>query len=272
VPTWDERELDYEFGGFEGEIVVTIIVVILGYATSLFWIGFTIFYKDHTVIVASTPSFSILILIGSLISYSSVFTFMPAFVSPETCLLKIWLLAIGYIFLFGALFVKTWRVVQILYNKSIEVIKIPNSHIWSLFLILLTIMVVLLSILSLMTDIDTRVLVKDEYRASENFLVCTTPGERYWVLFGLIVSYVIGISLFGLFLMIKLCFLRYKLWNESKTVLLPLQLSFLHLAPRHHPKCPYRRGTCIHGDRHIDHHRNIAHCECIILSESTLHV
>ena len=81
---------------------------------------------------ASSPLFMLLTLGGSIVLYSSVFTFLPNVVTDVTCALQPWFLTIGFtlLFVYGQfqrcsltnvdrpIFAKTWRIHQLWREKK----------------------------------------------------------------------------------------------------------------------------------------------------------
>jgi len=93
----------------------------------MFDIGFlawTVARRKDRVVRASQPEFLILICVGSLILVSSI---IPMGVDDEiatqkqassACMIKFWLLSVGFVLVQSALFAKTWRVNRIFHNPN----------------------------------------------------------------------------------------------------------------------------------------------------------
>jgi len=112
-------------------------------------------------------------------------------VTDFTCHLKVWLLGIGYIITFGgiflslsffffpihsilifyfeALFVKSWRICRLYYNKTVEIIRISDRKVWALIGFLLLIEIIPLIIFSAASGMEAEVKQPDIYRPSYNF-------------------------------------------------------------------------------------------------------
>ena len=65
-------------------------------------------HRQHTIIVAATPSFCLLINIGALLMLTSNY-FHTTVASDPHCAAQIWLLTMGFTLLFAPLFLKTFR-------------------------------------------------------------------------------------------------------------------------------------------------------------------
>jgi len=104
------------------ENVAKYTVLALTAATSLFALVLLILlvcYWKHPIIRYSSPTFCFIVLLGSLFGLASVPMF--AYQSAIICPLRIWLLGIAYCLIFGALWVKTWRIFRIFGNPKLKV-------------------------------------------------------------------------------------------------------------------------------------------------------
>eukprot|EP01128_Nolandella_sp_AFSM9_P003760 TRINITY_DN1648_c0_g1_i1.p1 TRINITY_DN1648_c0_g1~~TRINITY_DN1648_c0_g1_i1.p1 ORF type:complete len:621 (+),score=145.22 TRINITY_DN1648_c0_g1_i1:61-1923(+) len=104
------------------EIIVIIVNIIVSIIIAVFLAAMvaTIFNREHLVIRYSSPPFLVAILLGAIISLSSVYFWHRT--STVFCNLRVWLLCTGFILLFGSLYSKTWRVYKILNNKKLKVL------------------------------------------------------------------------------------------------------------------------------------------------------
>jgi len=106
APNWDEREFKQEFGKPIEIVLVAIVLVMI--VANICWAIFTIVNWKNPVILAASPSFLILVLLGSILLYLSVLTFLPNLINDALCKLRAWFLGIGFVGVFGACFAKSW--------------------------------------------------------------------------------------------------------------------------------------------------------------------
>jgi len=92
---------------WKGEDIAIATIAALFTVTSLGWLIFVLAFWKHEVVKAASPVFLVVTLIGSILLYLSVLTFIPVWVSDLTCNLKIWMISLGFTLMFGALFAKS---------------------------------------------------------------------------------------------------------------------------------------------------------------------
>ena len=85
-----------------------------------------IVYRAHPVMKASTPLFCVLMALGGLLMQSSVFA-TGLYVTTVCCQAQVWLLTVGFSMLFGALFMKTYRVWRI-FNAGKKLMKVAITN------------------------------------------------------------------------------------------------------------------------------------------------
>eukprot|EP01121_Diplochlamys_sp_Union-15-3_P015635 TRINITY_DN5213_c0_g1_i2.p1 TRINITY_DN5213_c0_g1~~TRINITY_DN5213_c0_g1_i2.p1 ORF type:complete len:406 (+),score=48.55 TRINITY_DN5213_c0_g1_i2:863-2080(+) len=215
MPTWKERVFDNSYGS-TAEIVVTVIVLFF-ILLSMAFIVFTVVKWNHPVIRAASPSFLIVVLVGSFFAYASVFTFMPSLVTSFSCNLKVWLFGIGFVLMFGALFAKSYRVHVLINNRNLKVIHIPDSHIWAIIFVLLTIELVLLAIFTGVSRIDAVLRKTDIFRRSTWKYSCEV-SVRYWIVLGILIGVNLLLGIMGAYLAIQMRKIKFKVFNESKII------------------------------------------------------
>jgi len=122
--------------------VLTIISLLAVFAA----FGFTFYFKLHPVMVAASTVFLMIILVGFILILVSGFL-EYVYPSAGLCMARVWLLAVGFIFSYGAMLAKNWRVYQIFRVKNLRRIKpIPTSKLIyrSSFLLIITLAVLVL--------------------------------------------------------------------------------------------------------------------------------
>ncbi|RXM35656.1 hypothetical protein EOD39_3960 [Acipenser ruthenus] len=101
-------------------------VTILGMFMAGAFLFFNIKNRNHKLIKMSSPYMNNLIILGGMLSYTSIFLFGldGSFVSDKVfetlCTVRTWILTVGYTTAFGAMFAKTWRVHAIFKNVKMK--------------------------------------------------------------------------------------------------------------------------------------------------------
>ena len=79
---------------------------------------------------------------------------------------------------FEALFVKSWRICRLYYNKTVEIIRISDRKIWVLIGLLVLIELLFLIIFSSVSDVEAEVEQPELYRPSYNFTGKSKSNHR----------------------------------------------------------------------------------------------
>lgn len=90
--------------------------------TSIFWMIWTLRYRDKVVVKASQPIFLFQICVGTLIITSAIIPMsMQEPISKRgldiACMATPWLISMGFVTTFSALFTKTWRLNKLFRNS-----------------------------------------------------------------------------------------------------------------------------------------------------------
>jgi len=179
-------------------IIVTLIVFIL-----------VIKYRSALVIRRSSPLFLYFMLLGILISFSTVLTFigMP---TNLTCTIRPLILVLAFGLSFLALFVKTFRI-KVIFDKSD--IKVQDKH---LLLYSGATLLLELIIVGIWTFIDKMQPTIINYGPNKHYYTCSNRGSGIYFQWALIIINAI-ILLYGCYLAIKVRNV-YSDYNESKVI------------------------------------------------------
>jgi hypothetical protein len=215
-PTFDERIFTPEYISETSEIVLAPIVGFL-IVISIILIVFTLVNRHHPFILAASPLFLCTILVGSIMLYSSFFMWVLTAYNTAMCHLRFWLLGIGFITLFGALFAKTWRVMRIFTTSNLTVFHITNLQLILILAILVGTEAVLLAIWSGLSNPKSIIKVNDSLRPAKNQLVCS-KGKSSNVMLGILVAYNLMVVLYGIYMTIRIWRIPMKQYNESRAI------------------------------------------------------
>eukprot|EP01121_Diplochlamys_sp_Union-15-3_P013982 TRINITY_DN4418_c0_g3_i2.p1 TRINITY_DN4418_c0_g3~~TRINITY_DN4418_c0_g3_i2.p1 ORF type:complete len:409 (+),score=36.95 TRINITY_DN4418_c0_g3_i2:52-1227(+) len=167
------------------------------------------------------PLFCQLILLGSLVCYASVFVLIP---EPNTvlCTINVWFIGLGYILIFGCLFVSMWRLWRIVGYKKLKVRAIKRVV---LFRALALFFLIEIIYLSLWTALDIQ---RSGFPSSTKNLiyVCKSKNDNIW--WSVFVAYKALFLGIGIFLSIKTRNFAVQ-FNDSKRVSLTIYIMMLAL-------------------------------------------
>lgn len=215
MPTWKERVFAPKWGS--GVEIAATVLVLIGSCIAIAWLVFLILHWNHQVITAASPTFCVGIIVSSLVVYGSVFTWMPNLVNNSTCAMRVWLLPIGFMTMFGTLLSKTHRVVRLYFMKSVKIIRISNLEV-SLIILAIVVGQAFISILSI-TIPKPKAEIKqvDPYQISKNFWTCTYP-QSLKIISAINMAYGGLLLGWGIYLAIRVMKVPLSLYDESKVI------------------------------------------------------
>ena len=125
-------------------------LALVGILLAMLFLFFNIRFRKHRFIKMSSPYLNNLIIIGCLFSYTSIF-FLGEYEDLITksffryvCVVRVWLLTVGFTLAFGAMFSKTYRVHAILTNATLTKKVIKDYKLFGMVIFFLVIDMVIL--------------------------------------------------------------------------------------------------------------------------------
>ena len=174
MPQFWERSFQPHFLS-QGVEKAAVAFTALSMAATLSLIVMFIVYRAHPVMKASTPLFCVLMALGGLLMQSSVFA-TGLYVTTACCQAQVWLLTVGFSMLFGALFMKTYRVWRIFNaGKKLMKVAITNRQLLGALAALLSFDVILNIVWSAMGAFQAQYVSVDAYRPYYDYQVTATP-------------------------------------------------------------------------------------------------
>jgi len=217
APGWNERVFKREFGDAIEIVLVAIVLVMI--VANICWCIFTIKFWNHTVIRAASPSFLILVLLGSIMLYLSVLSFLPNLINDTLCKLRAWLLGIGFVVVFGAFFAKSWRVYNLFSNTAFNGGNIPDREVWIIIGVLVGMETILLLGLTFGAEIVDEIILIDKHRQSMNHKNCIYNNEMaFFIILAIIYSIKAAFIIWGVVLSIQLRGVKYRVYNEASVM------------------------------------------------------
>lgn len=217
APVFRDRTYTYNYLHTGAEItlgaicaVLTIISIVLGIIL--------VIYQDLKPLAAASPLFLGAILIGSIFMYTAYWTWLPqAGFSAASCHLRYWFLGLGFVFLFGSLFAKSWRIAGLFDPSERNILKVTNQQLALAVGSFVIIEVILLTIWSATARPKIVVVVSDPLRPRLDKRMCEFGAGNVPMLI-LIVIYNLGLLMYGIYTTIKIWDVPLKMYNESREI------------------------------------------------------
>jgi len=108
-----------------GVVTFLIIIGVVGIIAILFIAITLLRHRQSKLVKASQPPMMAVILVGQLLSYIRVVV-GGRYPTLNICIEQFWFGHLAFIFAFGAMTIKTWRVYKIISNNSLKRVKISN--------------------------------------------------------------------------------------------------------------------------------------------------
>jgi len=128
-----------------GSIVIAgWVLMAIVMANALAFIGWTLYYWEDRIIKCSQPRFLVMLCSGTIIMSSAIVTIgidddnSSLEAADKACMATPWLISMGFITSFSALFSKIWRINKIFQNPSFRRITVTEADVLVPFLILFT--------------------------------------------------------------------------------------------------------------------------------------
>lgn len=227
MPTWTDRIFAPKWFSGASQIAILVIVLIAA-AFSIFMAVLTFVFRQAKGIIASSPLFLYLMLLGSLFIYAGILTW-PLHTNSAMCMLHWWLLGLGFTMMYGALLVKVWRISRIFNGKDLSLIRITNKELIIFMSVALAIEVVFLIIWSAAGPSLAVRRAQDVNRPRLDYMTCTTPTVGV-VMLSLMAAYAAIFIIAGVWLSIKTWKIKYSIYNESRSVAFSMYNLFFFLA------------------------------------------
>lgn len=227
MPTWTDRIFAPKWFSGASQIAILTIVLIAA-AFSIFMAVLTFVFRNAKGIIASSPLFLYIMLLGSLFIYAGILTW-PLHTNSFMCMFHWWLLGLGFTMMYGALLVKVWRISRIFNGKDLSLIRITNTELIIFMSIALAIEVVILIIWSAAGPSLAVRRSQDVNRPRLDFMTCTTPTVGV-VMLSIMAAYAAIFIIAGVWLSIKTWKIKYSIYNESRSVAFSMYNLFFFLA------------------------------------------
>lgn len=226
IPTWNERvwvKKPYSYAGEQAVAAITGCAILFSLVMAIL----TFIYRNTKSIVASSPLFLFIMLIGSIMLYTGILTWTLT-TSDVLCMLHWWLIGIGFILMFGGLLVKVWRISRIFNDKDLSVIRISNIELLVAVGVAVAIEIALLVVWTAAGRSKAALRPTDPIRPSLDYMICTatTVGT---VILSVLAGYKGLIMIAGVWLSVSTWKIKYSVYNESRAIAFSMYNLFFFL-------------------------------------------
>lgn len=215
MPTWKER-ITLPTWGHPTEIVAIIFIIVTGIILGG-WIIFLVYYRESRNIIAASPLFCALIIVGGFIVIIPLFSWMPSLVSTSICNIRPWFLPIGFMVMFGALIAKTQRIHKLYTLTSVDIVVVTNLEVLLLVLFIVFIQSILSILMVTVGKLESNTIIQDVYRPFLNYKVCTF-GLVLKILFGINIGFALLLLAWGTYLAYCVRRIPVSMYDESKSI------------------------------------------------------
>jgi hypothetical protein len=203
--------VDYD-DGLGIAFMVVAAVCILGTMVIMILTGR---YKNTKVFVSASPLFCFLIQGAAIVGYSAVFTWTGR-PSQGNCIARAWLVNIGFILLYSALFAKSWRIWVIFRSaKTLRARVIKDKHLLLIGGIFLIPEIVILLVWSGLEPMNVTMMESPLLTALQRNLYCYSTNALTFQL--VLILYKAVVLVFGMFIAVATRKVRSD-FNESKQI------------------------------------------------------
>eukprot|EP01126_Amoeba_proteus_P049629 TRINITY_DN5815_c0_g1_i5.p1 TRINITY_DN5815_c0_g1~~TRINITY_DN5815_c0_g1_i5.p1 ORF type:complete len:618 (-),score=84.92 TRINITY_DN5815_c0_g1_i5:241-2094(-) len=224
IPSWNDRHYDNQWTGSQWalaalSIFCMVISVLVGLAMYLL--------RENSSIRASSITFTLLMLLGSLFSYASIFIWVYRGGSKATCILTVIFLCFGFCLQFGSLFIKSLRVIVIFRQAQLtRLIIITDLALLKGLSVPLVIYMILIILWGSTSEIDLVLKVVDPLRPSLDWEQCHMSTAGLVFIF-LMIAFSFIICLIGCVIAFFLRKIPISVFDESKIIFFSLLHSHL---------------------------------------------
>jgi len=199
-----------------GIAIAFMIVAALGITFSFILLGYLI-VSQNPLFAASSKEFLSTIIVGTIIGLISIFL-IAGEPNPSQCQAFMWTTGTGFILVYGAILVKTFRI-WFIFHKA-ETLEVAIITTYQLFAVLLLMLLLIYAILITWTVIDFPTVVYEESPLYPGSLVAKCYWQYYSAWMGAFLGYMGMFVVFGSVLSWLSRKIRAEIYNESKSLAL----------------------------------------------------
>jgi hypothetical protein len=216
MPTWSERAQQLvAYQNAAEKTIVSLAGILMAGCLAL---GTFVIYhsRSHRVIIASSPLFLLMMLLGALIMYVGVILW-SLYNTDVVCNATAWCIGIGFIVLFGSLFGRTFRILQIITKSKFRPVKFTNTRLFFFVGILVGIELVVLVLWTSISPISAKLIQPDPTRPSLDMQLCTFSSTDF-IFLGILGFYKLLVLAAGVVFSIRIWNFHLEAFNESRQI------------------------------------------------------
>lgn len=191
MPRWDEREFRPCMYCLPEERAVIGVVVVLS-ALSALLAGWLWVFRDRPYVKQASASFCVMSVVASIAVYLSLLTW-PVENNAATCAARPWAMLLGIVLVLAPLLARTYRVMSVFQNSSLQIQRITDSDVLLLVGALAAPQFLLLVVWSAVSPLRPEVVVTDPLRPSLWHTVCSSEHASPFA--AVAVTYVVALLL-----------------------------------------------------------------------------
>lgn len=195
MPAWNERKGVYAiFGTTAEQVVILGITSVLCLGSVLTLAGFIIF-RQRPQIRAATPSLTIVMVIGCLMCFASVFTWAHNN-TQLACTTRMPLTTLGFSVVMWSVILKIYRILKIFNSNSAIPVKLSNARLMMYLAVVISMVIIIFGTWWIQFPLSSQIVVVDPLRVSLNYLECQGNEEQQQVqqvFWGVLAFYVVGV-------------------------------------------------------------------------------
>ncbi|PJF18437.1 GPCR, family 3 domain-containing protein [Paramicrosporidium saccamoebae] len=167
--------------------IVALVFIVIGLLISFSLSIYFYVNRNEKVIKKTSPFFSQLMLFGIILCICSQI-FWDVSQSTWTCIVKIWLLAIGFGLIMGNLLAKTYRIFKIFNNARVTSLVIRDVDLLKFTAAIILLEIILLCLYTFTTGLPTPVVIQSTSDSLLKIVKCQVPssfvqtGGTIWLL------------------------------------------------------------------------------------------
>ncbi|XP_071510584.1 gamma-aminobutyric acid type B receptor subunit 2-like [Diadema antillarum] len=125
--------------------IVMASVAFLGIVMAVVFFCFNVRFRDQKFVKLSSPNLNNLIILGSVMAYAWIFVYgldkniIGSEGSEKICMARNWIISLGFVSAFGAMFSKTWRVHRVASFKTPKRRIVRDEHLYLMVFVLVII-------------------------------------------------------------------------------------------------------------------------------------
>ena len=220
-------------------LIVTLFFTVTSNILVVVLMVFVIRHRNHRILLASSQRLNYIVFAGAYIAFATIYIFvllesdwgpkMPTGLFTFFCIVRLYLIMMGFTFTFGTLFTRAWRIYRIFNNPFVSSRKYTDTYLMMMVGVLALVDIVLVTVFVGADNYGRTVSTDDPDYAT--FTTCTylgCAGQRFFV----IGSFILGLyKILQMFLFIFVVSLvrrgviERKIYDDSKWLAIALYVT-----------------------------------------------